>query len=67
MRTEAILAFRTRAIDTSTHHGELFGVPASGKPVTMTAMVLQRVVDGQVQESWLELDMLGMMRQMGAL
>ena len=57
----------TRYSATGTHQGELFGVPATGKQVTMTALVLQRVAGGKIQESWLEIDMLGLMRQMGAV
>jgi steroid delta-isomerase-like uncharacterized protein len=57
----------TRYRATGTHQGEFLGVPASGKPLTFRALVLQRVVNGKIQESWLEMDMLGLMQQMGAL
>jgi len=57
----------TRYTAKGTHQGELFGIAATGKPLTMTALVLQRVVSGKIQESWLELDMLGLMQQMGAI
>jgi steroid delta-isomerase-like uncharacterized protein len=57
----------TRYTAEGTHRGEFLGVAATGKPITMTALVLQRVVDGKIQESWLELDMLSVLRQMGAI
>jgi steroid delta-isomerase-like uncharacterized protein len=57
----------TRYTGRGTHQGEFFGIAATGKPLTMTGLVLQRVVGGKIQESWLELDMLGLMQQMGAI
>jgi len=52
---------------TGTHRGEFAGVPATGKPVTATAINLQRVADGQIQETWLDWDALGLMQQLGAV
>jgi predicted ester cyclase len=50
-----------------TQQAEFYGVPASGKPVAVTSVGLDRVTDGLVSEGWGELDMVGMMQQMGAL
>jgi len=50
-----------------THTEEFYGVPASGNAVAVTSVGLDRVVDGLVSEGWGELDMVGMMQQMGAL
>ncbi len=50
-----------------THEAEFYGVPASGKEVAVTSVGLDRVQDGIVVEGWGELDMVGMMQQMGAL
>jgi steroid delta-isomerase-like uncharacterized protein len=50
-----------------THQAEFYGVPASGKPVAVTSVGIDRVQDGKVTEGWGELDMVGMMQQMGAL
>jgi steroid delta-isomerase-like uncharacterized protein len=49
-----------------THKGEFLGVAASGKKVAWSAMVLQRVADGKVQESWLQWDQLGLLKQLRA-
>lgn len=49
-----------------THKGEFLGMAGTGKTVTWSAMVLQRVADGKVQESWLQWDQLGLMEQLGA-
>jgi steroid delta-isomerase-like uncharacterized protein len=50
-----------------THEAEFYGVPASGKQVAVTSVGIDRVQDGLVSEGWGELDMVGMMQQMGAL
>jgi steroid delta-isomerase-like uncharacterized protein len=50
-----------------THEAEFYGVPPSGKQVSVTSVGIDRVTDGLVSEGWGELDMVGMMQQMGAL
>jgi predicted ester cyclase len=46
---------------------EFYGIPASGKSVAVTSVGIDRVQGGLVTEGWGELDMVGMMQQMGAL
>ena len=48
-----------------THQGELFGIPATGKTVEFTETGILRIADGQVVESWYDVDMMGMMQQLG--
>ena len=50
-----------------THQGEFLGIPPTGKPVTMAAIEINRVRDGKVAEHWVQLDQLGMLRQLGAI
>jgi uncharacterized protein len=50
-----------------THQGEFYGIPASGKAVEVTSIGIDRVIDGRITEGWGELNMLGMMQQMGAI
>ena len=50
-----------------THKGDFYGAPPSGRFVEVTSIGLDRVVDGKVVEGWVELDMVGMMQQLGAL
>lgn len=50
-----------------TQTGEFYGVPASNKPVEVTSIGIDRVVGGKISEGWGELNMLGMMQQMGAI
>jgi steroid delta-isomerase-like uncharacterized protein len=50
-----------------THREEFYGIPPSGKSVAVTSVGIDRVQDGLVTEGWGELDMVGMMQQLGAL
>jgi len=50
-----------------TQQAEFYGIPASGKRVAVTSVGIDRVRDGKVTEGWGELDMVGMMQQLGAL
>lgn len=52
---------------TGTQTGEFYGVPASNKKVVVTSIGIDRVVGGKISEGWGELNMLGMMQQMGAI
>lgn len=48
-----------------THRGDLFGIPPTGKTVKFTEMGILRVADGKVVESWYDVDMAGLMQQLG--
>ena len=50
-----------------THQGELMGIPPTGKPVTVTGMIINRIVNGQSEEGWLNFDALGMLQQLGVI
>ena len=50
-----------------THQGELMGIPASGKSVEMRAINIHEVVDGKITSGETVPDMLGMMKQIGAI
>ncbi len=49
-----------------THHGELFGIPATGKAVRFTETGVLRVDGGRVVESWYVADVAGLMQQLVA-
>ena len=57
----------TRWSSVFTHTGELFGVPATGKRVQQSGIMIYRITDGKVVEQWAEANMLGLMRQLGAV
>jgi predicted ester cyclase len=52
-----------------THQGEFFGVAPTGKRVEMSGITIDRFDDesGKMVEEWPEYDLLGAMRQMGAV
>ena len=50
-----------------THRGEFQGIPPTGKEVAFSSMEFNRVVEGKVEEHWVELDLLGLMQQLGAI
>lgn len=57
----------TRFTFRGTHKGEWAGIPPTGKQVTMTGMEITRFEGGKYRETWLTLDMLGMMQQLGVV
>jgi hypothetical protein len=48
-----------------THRGEFQGIPPSGKEVSFSSMEFNRVVDGKVEEDWVEINLLGLVQQLG--
>ncbi|MBE7553639.1 MAG: ester cyclase [Anaerolineales bacterium] len=57
----------TRWSVTGTQQGEFAGIPATGKPINVTAINIHRVSNDQIQEAWLNWDTLGMMQQLGVI
>jgi predicted ester cyclase len=55
-----------RFVFMGTHLGEFEGVTPTGKRVEFTGNSIDRVAEGKIVESWVEVDMLGVMRQLGA-
>ena len=52
---------------TGTHAGDLMGMPATGKPVSVEAIDIGRVADGQAQERWGGLNMFSLLTQLGVI
>jgi steroid delta-isomerase-like uncharacterized protein len=52
---------------TGTHHGEFLGIPATGRPVRVWGMVIDRLEDGRIKDTRIIMDTLGMMAQLGVL
>jgi steroid delta-isomerase-like uncharacterized protein len=57
----------TRWSASGTHAGDFAGVPATGRHVTVTGIHIHRVRQGQLVEHWEELNLLGVLRQLGVL
>ena len=56
-----------RNVVKATHKGTFNGVPASNRPVTWTEMHIYRVAGGKIVEQWSEINLLGLLTQIGAL
>jgi len=50
-----------------THEGELFGVPPTGRRVSVESITVERVSSGKIREHWRVTDTLDMMQQLGAI
>ncbi len=57
----------TRYSFVGTHQGEIMGIAPTGKRVTFSGMVIDRIVEGKIVEEREEWDTLGMMQQLGAV
>lgn len=56
-----------RIVVEGTHMGPGLGVPPTGQEVRFTGTLIARIADGQIVESWNNLDQLGLLRQVGAI
>jgi steroid delta-isomerase-like uncharacterized protein len=52
---------------TGTHKGEFFGVPATGRPVRVWGIVIDRLENGRIKDTRILMDTMGLMAQLGAL
>ena len=57
----------TRWTVTGTQQAEFFGIPATGKRVTVEGMNFYRLAGGKITEVWTQFDGLGLMQQLGAI
>ena len=57
----------TRWIASGTHQGDFMGIAPSGNRVTVSGTSIERIVEGQIEETWDNYDALGMMQQIGAV
>ena len=57
----------TRFSGGGVHRGVFMGVAATGKTVTWTGISIDRFEAGKIVERWTEIDVLGVLRQIGAV
>ena len=57
----------TRWTGTGTHVGELMGIPATDRPISVEAITIHRLEDGKIAEEWTVWDALGLLQQIGAV
>ena len=50
-----------------THEGNLFGVPPTGRRVSIESFTVERVSEGRIREHWRVTDTLDMMQQLGTV
>ena len=50
-----------------THQGEFFGIPPTGKPVTVSGIHVLRIANGKIAEHWGTNDDLGLLQQLGVV
>ena len=54
-----------RVVFEGTHRGEFQGLPPTGKQVAFSSIEFNRVVGGKVEEHWVEINLLGLVQQLG--
>ncbi|AKB12772.1 hypothetical protein MSTHC_2292 [Methanosarcina thermophila CHTI-55] len=58
---KVVARFTARGI----HSGDFMNLPATGKPITITGIEIFRIKDGKIAELWGEVNLLGLMQQLG--
>ena len=56
-----------RGYGTGTHTGEFQGIPPTGKQFKINIIHIWRVANGKAVENWVQMDMLGLMQQLGVI
>ena len=57
----------TRLTVTGTQHGDLPNIPATGREITTTGIVIFRFEAGKAIEAWMEFNFLNLYRQLGTI
>jgi steroid delta-isomerase-like uncharacterized protein len=52
---------------TGTHNGDFLGIAATGRPVRVWGIVIDRLEDGRIKDTRILMDTFGMMAQLGVL
>jgi steroid delta-isomerase-like uncharacterized protein len=57
----------TQFVSSGTQKGEIMDIPATGRRASWTGIVIDRIENGKIAESWVNWDMFGMFQQLGAV
>ena len=57
----------TRFEWTGTHRGPFLGIPATGRPVKVWGIVIDRLQNGKIKDTRIIMDILGLMIQLGVI
>ena len=49
----------------ATHTGNFFGIPPTGKPVTVEGITIHQIADGRIVADWSQSDQLALLQQLG--
>jgi steroid delta-isomerase-like uncharacterized protein len=50
-----------------THKGELMGIPATNKKMSVDGITISHILNGKIMDSYISWDVFGMMQQLGAV
>ena len=50
-----------------THRGDFQGIPATGRQVKLSGTTVHHIADGKIEETWLTVDNLDLLQQLGAI
>ena len=56
-----------RGYFTGTHQGDFMGIPATNKTIHVKYIDIWTVEDGKLKDNWIQMDMLGLMQQLGVI
>ena len=51
----------------ATHSGPFMGIPATGKSITVTGIVIFRLENSRIVEGWVNIDALGLLQHIGVI
>jgi steroid delta-isomerase-like uncharacterized protein len=57
----------THGYFTGTHKGDFNGIPPTGKAIKVAYIDLWRLENGKATENWVQMDMVGLMQQLGVM
>lgn len=57
----------TRVTGRGTHSGEFFDIPPTHENFGASGVVIHRIAEGKIVERWRDMDMLGILLQLGAI
>jgi steroid delta-isomerase-like uncharacterized protein len=57
----------SRGYFTGTHKGQFMGIPPTGKAIKVSYIDIWTVENGKLKENWVQMDMLGLMQQLGVI
>jgi predicted ester cyclase len=49
------------------HKGDLFGVPATGRPVSIDGIIIYELANNKIVNHWMQVDSVALMQQIGAM